>query len=237
VQRLSNNSILLLYKVYIYKSPIFFIEILMKGAIRIESWRAAFSTTLPGEGAQQMMAPDYRGSFSHLTEPLKAGVMILLYPYLDEVNLVLIKRNEYDGHHSGQVSFPGGAFEPADHTLIQTALRETREELGIDEEIEILGSLTRLHIPVSNFLVHPIVGWVDSRPRFQPDPSEVRYLIEATVGALLDPANTDKETIFRHGKEIVTPFYKIGKEKVWGATAMILCEFLQLASTLQPHHY
>lgn len=207
----------------------------MKVTIRLDRWRNVFSTSPPGEEAQQLMAPDFRGSFSHPAEPLDAGVMILLYTFRDAVYLVLIKRNEYDGHHSGQVSFPGGAFEPGDHTIIQTALRETREELGIDEEIEILGTLTRLHIPVSNFLVHPVVGWAHSRPRFQPDRSEVQYLIETKVGALLDPDSRDAETIFRHGMEIVTPFYKIGKEKVWGATAMILSEFLQLASRLQPH--
>jgi 8-oxo-dGTP pyrophosphatase MutT (NUDIX family) len=209
----------------------------MKVPIRLDRWRAVLSTTLPGDEAQQLMAPAYRGSFQHTGKPLKAGVMILLYPFQNDVNLVFIKRNEYEGHHSGQVSFPGGAFEPDDRSLLETALRETREELGIDEEIQILGTLTPLHIPVSNFMVYPAVGWTISRPEFKPDPTEVKYLIESPVGTLLDPSNRDLETITRHGKEIVTPYYKIGKEKIWGATAMILSEFLQLASRLQPHHY
>jgi 8-oxo-dGTP pyrophosphatase MutT (NUDIX family) len=153
------------------------------------------------------------------------------------VNLVFIKRNEYEGPHSGQVSFPGGAYEPGDSSILGTALRETREELGMSEKIEIIGTLTQLHIPVSNFLVYPVVGWTHSRPAFEPDPTEVQYLIESPVGTLLDPSSRDSETIFRHGKEIVTPFYKTGNEKIWGATAMILSEFLQLASTLQPHRY
>ena len=225
----------MLYENQFHKIPNFFIEILMKGAIRMESWRAAFSSGLPGEEAQQRMAPAYRGSFHHAGNPAKAGVMILLYPFRDEANLVFIKRNEYEGHHSGQVSFPGGAFETEDRTILHTALRETREELGMSDEIEVLGTLSQVHIPVSNFLVYPVVGWTNSRPDFEPDPTEVQYLIESPVGALLDPSNRESETIFKHGKEIVTPYYKIGEEKIWGATAMILSEFLQLASTLQPH--
>jgi 8-oxo-dGTP pyrophosphatase MutT (NUDIX family) len=208
----------------------------MKGEIRLEKWRAALSGELPGEAAQQIMAPVFRGSFHHHGEPVRAGVMILLYPSRNELTLVLIKRNEYDGHHSAQVSFPGGAAETGDLTIAETALREAREELGITEQIEILGSLTPLQIQVSNFLVFPVVGWTGSRPDFEPDATEVQYLIESPVRLLLDPGTRDSETIYRHGKDIETPFYRVGEEKVWGATAMILSEFLQLASRLQPHH-
>ena len=146
--------------------------------------------------------------------------------------MVFIKRNEYEGHHSAQVSFPGGAWENGDRTLQQTAIRETREELGISGELEILGSLTDLHIPVSNFLVTPCVGWMDETPLFKPDPTEVQYVIEAPLQSLLSSSNMEMELLVRHDLAIQAPCYKIGKEKIWGATAMMLSEILELASGL-----
>lgn len=202
----------------------------------MNSWRNALSAPLPGEEAQERMAPTFRGAFQQVSEPLRAAVMVLIYPRQGELFTVFIKRNEYDGPHSGQVSFPGGATEKGDSSIEATALRETREELGITEEINMLGTLTPLHIPVSNFLVVPVVGWCRTRPSFHPDPAEVQYLIETPVRSLLEPGSTARERIRRHGKMIDTPYYKSGKEKIWGATAMMLSEFLQLASRLPPIH-
>ena len=150
--------------------------------------------------------------------------------------MVFIKRNEYDGHHSAQVSFPGGAWENGDSTLQQTAIRETREELGISGGLEILGSLTDLHIPVSNFLVTPFVGWMDETPLFKPDPTEVQYVIEDPLQSLLSSSNMEMELLVRHDLAIQAPCYIIGKEKIWGATAMMLSEILELASRLPLHH-
>ena len=180
------------------------------------------------------MAPTFRGVFHHHKDPVRAAVLFLMYPSEKGVpSLVFIKRNEYDGPHSAQVSLPGGAWEEGDGSIQNTALRETREELGIDDDIEILGSLTELLIPVSNFLVFPFVGCIDHTPVFHPDNSEVQFIIETPLIGLLDPRNRDSETIFRHGQSIRAPFYRIGKEKIWGATAMMLSEFLQLASIQQ----
>ena len=205
----------------------------MKGLFNPEKWKESLLATLPGEKAQQMMAPEFRGSFSHQEDPIPAAVLILMYPHRGETRLVLMKRNAYDGPHSAQVSFPGGAWETGDESLQYTAIRETREELGITGEIRLLGKLTELHIPVSNFQVNPFVGWMVNRPRFRPDPSEVQYLIEASIEELLDPMNQLSETIHRHGQSIVAPYYRVGLEKIWGATAMMLCEFLQLAARMQ----
>ncbi len=196
-------------------------------------WRRALKEALPGEKAQLGMAPEFRGGFTHKSEPVPAAVMILMFPSENGTSVVFIKRNTYDGPHSAQVSFPGGAWERADGSLEDTALRETREELGISGRIHLLGSLTRLHIPVSNFIVSPFAGWMEQRPVFNPDPSEVQYVIESTLGELLDPANILSGNWEHHGRTIVAPYYRVGKEKIWGATAMMLCEFLQLASTLQ----
>jgi NADH pyrophosphatase NudC (nudix superfamily) len=195
-------------------------------------WQKILQQKLPGEEAQRRMAPSFRGSFPRQGPAVRAAVMILLYPVDREPHLVLIKRNEYDGPHSGQVSFPGGAWEPEDENLEQTAIRETREEIGIGEPIDILGSLTPLHIPVSNFLVSPFVAWTDCTPEFHPDGTEVQYLITSSVRGLMDPGLRGSEHLIRHGRPVEAPFYQVGKDKIWGATAMILSEFLQLAERL-----
>ncbi|MGW8316895.1 MAG: NUDIX hydrolase [Bacteroidales bacterium] len=208
----------------------------MPELLDVNRWRNALTSSLPGEEAQELMAPTFRGAFQQVAEPVRAAVMVLIYPQQGKLFTIFIKRNEYDGPHSGQVSFPGGATEKGDNTMEATALRETREELGITEEINILGTLTPLHIPVSNFLVVPVVGWCRTRPSFHPDPAEVQYLIETPIRSLLEPGNIAREKIRRHGKIIDTPFYRAGEEKIWGATAMMLSEFLQLASRLLPLH-
>ncbi len=205
----------------------------MKGEIHPEQWKNIFSQSLPGEEAHMKMAPEYRGAYKHTSDPVPAAVLALIYPDQEELWIVFIKRNTYDGPHSAQLSFPGGAWEPSDESLAHTAIRETREELGVTGEIEILGSLTPLHIPVSNFLVHPFAGWIKERPVFYPEPSEVQYIIEASIGSLLDGSNILTDTWHHHGMPFVAPYYRIGKEKVWGATAMMLCEFLQLAARMQ----
>ena len=188
---------------------------------------------LPGEEAHSLMTPSFRGEFISRENPLQAAVMSLFYCSEKEIRLVFIKRNEYDGPHSAQVSFPGGAWEAGDHNLEETALRETREELGVSGQIEILGSLTPLHIPVSNFMVYPFVGWMEESPVFEPDPSEVQYIIEVSLEELLDPARRESEIIYHHERTIEAPFYRVGKEKIWGATAMMLSEVLHLANGLQ----
>ena len=198
-------------------------------------WKEALKQSLPGEEAQLQMAPAFRGSFPDQGEPFRAAVLILLYPVEREPHLVFIKRNEYDGPHSGQVSFPGGAWEVDDLSLEHTAIRETREEIGIQLDMEILGALTPLHIPVSTFLVSPFVAWIDQHPAFFPDPSEVQYVIEVSLRQLMDPGILDSEILHHRGRPVETPFYRVGQEKVWGATAMILSEFLQLVSRWQKH--
>ena len=204
----------------------------MKGR---EWWKERLQKPLAGEAAQLLMAPTFRGSFPDRGEALKAAVLLLLYPVGSAIHLVFMKRNEYDGPHSGQVSLPGGAWEPEDISLEDTAIRECREEVGVESPIEILGALTPLHIPVSNYLVHPFVGWTDSIPDFCPDPSEVQYLIEASLDELLNPAMRDIETLYHHQRPVKAPFYRVGKDKIWGATAMMLSEFLELASGKQSH--
>lgn len=195
-------------------------------------WKDILSSPLPGEKAHRLMAPRFRGQFIHEGDAVEAAVLILMYPVSGDLSLVLIRRNAYPGHHSAQISLPGGMREAGDRSLEETARRETCEELGIPDTMEILGSLTPLYIQVSNFLVTPFVGTIGHRPDFQPDGSEVQYLIEVPVHILTDPGYRGEERIFRHGKHITAPCYRVGDEFIWGATAMILSEFIELASKM-----
>ena len=155
--------------------------------------------------------------------------MILIFPNPNQLHTVFVKRNEYPGPHSAQISFPGGIFEPDDENLRTTALRETIEETGIKKEIEVLGSLTPLYIPVSNFRVTPFIGWVNKKPVFDPDPSEVQYLIEVPIADIFDKRIRHSEKIKGHEIEFMAPYYKLNNEKIWGATAMMLSEFIEVA--------
>lgn len=197
------------------------------------TWIELLSQKLPGEKAQLQMSPTFRGHLSSVGKTKEAAVLALLYPSGEKIHLAFIKRNESDGPHSAQVSFPGGASETGDLNLEDTALRETREELGVRDQIEVLGALTPLHIPVSNFMVYPFVGWMEETPDFHPDTSEVQYVIEAALRDLLDPSSRSSEIIYHHDQSIEAPFYRVGKEKIWGATAMMLSELLYLATSLQ----
>ncbi len=191
---------------------------------------------LPGAPAQYKMAHQVR---QYAPKPpahaRRAGVLALFYPKAGDVHLVLIRRRS--GHandrHAGQVSFPGGAHESGDATLSHTALRETEEEVGAPiSDIELLGPLSPLYIPVSNFLVYPYVGQLDFQPQFQPDYSEVEYIIEVPLAVLQDPTNVRK-TDLPITKQLIlrdVPYFAVDDHVVWGATAMMLSELLTVLS-------
>lgn len=185
---------------------------------------------LPGADSWCRMAPSVRKALS-VNKPLKkAGILILVYPVSGILHTVFIKRNEYNGIHSGQVSFPGGMVEKEDFSVEDTALREAHEETGLNtSKVKIIGKLTPLHIPASNIDAHPFVGAVMSRPDFKPDPNEVQYLIELNLNDLLNPGSQKKKNMIVTGDIIEVPYYDAGKDFIWGATAMILCEFLDIA--------
>ncbi len=137
----------------------------------------------------------------------------------------MIRRAEDGLTHSGQISLPGGSQE-AGESLQETALREACEEIGAAcAELDVLGQLSPLYIPPSNFLVTPTVGWADQRPDFRCDPREVAELIEVPLSALFDRNVMKREPWTLRGATVEVPFYQIGPHKVWGATAMILSEF------------
>jgi len=200
-------------------------------ALFIDQLAMDLKSILPGREAQYKMAPDLRLENRHGYYQ-NAAVMILLYIRSGSWHTVLMKRPEYAGAHSNQISLPGGKYEETDAGLEETALREIREEIGIDDSrIRLLGNLSRLHIPVSGIEVLPVVGFYPEEPDFKPDPSEVAYLIEVSLIDLLDLRNTREEFRTLLCKLVRVPYFSIGEDQVWGATAMILSEFLEVIRT------
>lgn len=189
---------------------------------------------LPGQAAQMAMAPATREEALralYIAEKAKpSAVLILFYPYQDEIRFVLIERATYNGIHSGQISFPGGQFDPTDSDLRTTALREAKEETGIDpQQVNILGELTMMYIPPSHFDVYPFVGFVTKKPDFQVDNTETKAILEIKLDDFLNPACRTTKTIHhRTGRELDVPCFYLNSKIVWGATAMILSELLEI---------
>jgi 8-oxo-dGTP pyrophosphatase MutT (NUDIX family) len=193
---------------------------------------------LPGTEAHFRMAPRHRAMVNvEMLDPaaVKEGaVMILLFTENGQVFIPLIKRSTYEGVHSGQISLPGGKKDLADESLEETALRECYEEIGVSEKIEVLGKLTSLYIPVSEFLVVPYVGVCRMEsPVFVPHAREVSKVIRLPLAHLLDDKTVEEGTIMlRPDLKIESPFFRVEGQQVWGATAMILSELKLLIQSI-----
>ncbi|MCX6257570.1 MAG: CoA pyrophosphatase [Bacteroidia bacterium] len=191
---------------------------------------------LPGSGSQFKMAPSARIKMPDLKSPFKAresAVLILIFPVHEMPHIVFIERASYDGKHSGEISLPGGKAEPGDINIDATALRESEEEVGvIQADIKIIGRLTELYIPFSHFCVQPIVGIIDYEPVFIPNKLEVKSIIIAGIAELLDPANRQTEDIKIADNNINAPFYSVKGHHIWGATSMIMSEFLEIVGNI-----
>ncbi len=189
---------------------------------------AALGERLPGEEAHRNMAVKPRilpPGLWQRTARREGAVIMLLYPVDEQLHLPLTVRSRHLRDHSGQISLPGGRSEPGDISLWETAVRETQEEVGIDPDAIVpLGRLTPVEIPVSGFVVHPFVGHLAWRPRFQLQTAEVEGLIELPLHVLLDPAARDSEIWELHGQRASVPFYRYEDHVIWGATAMMLHE-------------
>ncbi len=187
---------------------------------------------LPGPTAHaRLVSSSYRTSRLAPTpnaQTRQSAVLLLLYPGPHDLYLPLTQRHPYKGVHGGQISLPGGRTEPSDRSPVDTALREAHEEVGVaPDQVRVLGQLSPLYVPPSNFLIHPVVGVLPHRPDFVPEPFEVADIIEAPLTSLRDPAQL-RETQMRlsDGLTIRTPYFDVQARVVWGATAMILSEFL-----------
>ena len=189
--------------------------------------------TLPGAEGQYRMAHVLRKNYGKApATSRRASVLALLYPKDEVLTLLLIQRTSPAGdRHAGQIGFPGGSVEDGDRDAAHTALREANEEVGIDPDaVDVLGELSPLYIPVSEFLVNPFVGLVEQPPALQLQESEVARVLELPFRAFLDPASRiEKEIELTSGLVLRdVPHYRIGEELVWGATAMMIAELTAL---------
>ena len=160
-------------------------------------------------------------------KPKQAAVMAVFYPGLqEETRFVLILRKTYKGVHSNQVGFPGGRVEEQDDDLMQTALRETEEEVGIPRrEVTVLRELTRLYIPPSNFWVQPYMGLMERTPLLVPQEEEVESVLEIDIDEFLSDSCLTTQTLSTsYAKNIKVPAFLLHGHVVWGATAMMLSE-------------
>ena len=192
--------------------------------------QAALNETLPGYTAQKRMAPSGRSILPPGNPGRKAAVAIVIYKDQNQnKKIVLIKRPVYSGPHSGQIAFPGGKMDPEDSDLVGTAIRECYEEIGIQlTASNYIGPLSQLHISVSSFLVHPYIFLLDLFPVFKPNEKEVIYLIHVALTDLLDEGLVKETLMGIRNEEIVVPYYDIQNEIVWGATAIMLAEFIAI---------
>ena len=198
--------------------------------------RRALAGPLPGPDAQLRMAPRFEGvPPPRVAESdfRPAAALLLLYPLDDQWHVPLTVRGSRLRHHTGQVSLPGGRIDPGESPE-EAALREAREEVAIEPgHVEVLGALTPLPIGVSRHLLHPIVGVAHRRPQFRVAEPEVERLVEVPLAAFQDPAALGYEqrpfSLPPHTLMDV-PYFDVGGVRVWGATAMVLAEFLALVA-------
>jgi 8-oxo-dGTP pyrophosphatase MutT (NUDIX family) len=192
-----------------------------------------FELPLPGKEVQYEMASyhRYKNTFdSDIKNAKLSAVSILIYLLENEWHFCLIQRPQYNGPHSGQMALPGGKKEAIDFDLVQTAIRETKEEIGIElKQADIIGKLTELFIPVSNTLVLPFTAIINHVPNFIPQQTEVVEVIECRIAHLLSQSNNEiTEVKINESLTIKTPYFLLNNKIVWGATAMILNEFKKI---------
>jgi 8-oxo-dGTP pyrophosphatase MutT (NUDIX family) len=197
-----------------------------------QSLRERLARTLPGIEAQMRFAPDLLRTAWRTgqlpADSRAAAALLLLYPHEAGAAIALTVRASGLSHHPGQISLPGGATDPGE-TLVQAALREASEEIGVDPaSVRVLGELTPVHVLVSGFTLHPIVGIADRRPDFLAAPGEVEEILEVSLHDLRDASRIRQGTRIREGVAVEFPYFDLLGHQVWGATAMVLGEFICL---------
>lgn len=191
--------------------------------------REGLAEALPGLEAHLVMAPKPRTGWrpAHLPEGSRAAAaLLLLYPHDGEVQMLLTVRASSLPQHSGQVSLPGGALE-AGEDIETAALREAAEEVGLEAaKVEVLGRLSPLHIPVSGFVLNPVVAISRERPLTRPDAHEVARIVEVPLSHLADPRALRLRVRMHEGRAYEVPYFAVDGEQLWGATAMVVGELL-----------
>ncbi len=198
--------------------------------------RQSLQQGLPGWKAHQVMATQVHEQARRQPpqNSRKAGVLMLLYPHAGHWWIPLILRPNYPGIHSGQMALPGGKVEDVDADIVATALRETHEEIGVQVQREqVLGILSDIYIPPSNISVTPVLALIEEVPAYLPDPGEVAEVVDIRLKDLKNPTNLSvREVGWINRAPLRAPAFKIKERIIWGATAMMLSEFLHILPEL-----
>jgi 8-oxo-dGTP pyrophosphatase MutT (NUDIX family) len=191
---------------------------------------------LPGIEAQKRMLPVMeqadRFDKQAIDKARPGAVLIVLYPKGNSIYFPLIRRPVYSGAHSGQIALPGGKVDKEDKDFEATALREAEEEIAVNKnDIKVLGHLTELFVPVSNFNIFPFIGYINEAPELKAEPREVAEIIEADILQFFNPVNYKQEEIKVRSQQFKAPYFDYQGHMIWGATAMILSEFYEIIKT------
>lgn len=193
----------------------------------IETIQNILGRELPGKRAHTLMAPRplHPESGKHDGPPVNSAVLLLLIEDRGEWIIPFIQRASAGRYHGGQIALPGGKVEPEDEDTCHTALRECHEEIGVKpEEVTVLGRLSDVYIPFSNYNITPFIGTVAKIPNFVLSSDEVEKVILVSLTDLFNDENKTSYSFHRDEQKITAPGYKIGRYFVWGATAMIVAE-------------
>ena len=199
---------------------------------------AGLRAGLPGPAAHAWLAPVPRRAWPtgfHAARVRDAAGLLLVFPKRKketadrgDAHIILTVRADTLGRHGGQVSLPGGVVDPGE-TFEQAALREAHEEVALPvDQVRVLGALTPLDIPVSGFRLHPIIAVHAARPQLMPSDGEVARILEVGVDDLLNPEHFVTAEREREGFALTVPSFRVEGVEIWGATAMVLAEFLAL---------
>lgn len=197
---------------------------------------------LPGVSSHLKMAPPHRAQeiISHKDNPenaKKSAVLILFFHENDNLKMIVIRRSVYVGIHSGQIAFPGGRFEEEDIDVRTTALREIEEEIGISEDkIEILGRLSDIYVPPSNFLISVFVGYLSEKPAYKIDEREVDEVIEIPFSDFFKQDIVKQKDFYVNAIKAAdnAPFFDVTNAEIWGASAMVISELLEVLKNKEP---
>ena len=201
--------------------------------------KALLSKPLPALQSHLKMAPptrkaELKAAIEAMPFAKKSAVMILLFHENEKLKVVFIRRSFYVGIHAGQMAFPGGRFEESDKTVEETAFREIEEEIGITRnKIELLGRISDIYVPPSNFLISVFVGYLAAKPVYNPDEREVAEIIEVDFDEFLKPENKTVKSFHvpSANHSVTAPCYQTPQCDIWGASAMVMSELVDILST------